>query len=470
MRDDRPRVLFVDDGDIVSARGMTRVIHPARKHESNPVVRGDRPWEGHEVLLGGTVRKEGDLYRMWYQCHNNDTYLNLYAESDDGVSWTKPVLGRYEDFEGGCGNNIYMSRLAFRSGNSGPVRVKQDHNQNVLYTPHLGEGRTYSMLSYDYGRSGYGAYDGYYLAFSEDGLVWTDGPEEPVIPGHADVGWFTFDERDRVFRGTVKSFLNIRGFSRRSVLWTASDDAFHWPLPRPALIPDLEDERWAEGREGCYTQFYGMPIFRHESLILGFLQVFKCTDGRTSSDGTIDVQLASSRDGEHWQRVGDRAPILERGPDGAWDWGLVEGGNSLIVDGDEVRIYYSGYNCRHGVSDPDPGAKTLSIGMGVWPRDRLVGMRAGSTGGELVVNAGHAGEELHLNANASGGSIAVALTDDSGRPVDGFEAADCVPVREDRLDHVVHWRRGASTQSIRGRPVSARVVLTRAELFSLWWE
>ena len=38
-------MLFIDDKDIVSMRGVERVIHPADKHEGNPVMSADRPWE-----------------------------------------------------------------------------------------------------------------------------------------------------------------------------------------------------------------------------------------------------------------------------------------------------------------------------------------------------------------------------------------------------------------------------------------
>ena len=114
MKEDSERVLFVDDADIRDVQGLDRVIHPARKHDENPVVRPEHPWE-RELLLGGTVRKEGDLYRMWYQSHMPipiaRTYVNLYAESQDGVHWTKPVLGRYEDFDGSLNNNIFFSIL-----------------------------------------------------------------------------------------------------------------------------------------------------------------------------------------------------------------------------------------------------------------------------------------------------------------------------------------------------------------------
>jgi len=496
-----PRVLFIDDGDLASRRGIERIIHPAQKHESNPVVVADRPWESL-LLLGGTVRKEDGKYRMWYQSYGKGTMVNLYAESQDGIVWTKPELGLCEDFSGGLQNNIYLSRRALRSGNLAPLcattddpeedqtpdsdasqapplvkRIPrdtvQDHNQNVLYTPHRGEGRKYTMLSYDYGHSGHQPYDGYFLAFSKDGIRWTDGPEEPVIPGHADVGWFTFDQQDGKFRGIVKSHLNIRGLSRRSVLWTESDDTYEWTMPRPAILPDLEDEEWTEGHEGYNTQFYGMPIFRYESVILGFLQVFKCTwatDGRTVSDGTIDVQLVSSRDGRHWDRVGDRRPLLELGAPGEWDSATVETGNSLLSIGDEVRVYYTGTNRLHGGYTAGGEPEAMSIGMATWPRGRLVGLRAGAAGGDVLLAKGDGGSRLHVNANAKGGSLVAEIVQD-GRLIPGYQAQDCIPLETDSLDHEVSWRQGPQLPAGACQaPVQVSIKLENAELFSLWWD
>jgi len=462
----KPRVLFVDDGDIASMRGVQRVIHPARKHAGNPVLVADKPWES-DIGLNGTVLAEGGSYRMWYQAGGKNTYLNLYAESENGTAWTKPLLRQYEDFTGSLDNNIYLNRLALRSDSRRPFSVKTDHNQNVLYTPHMGKGRRYIMLSYDYGRSGYSAYDGYFLAFSDDGLHWTDGPEEAVIPGHADVGWFTFDQRDSVFRGIVKTFLNIRGHSRRSVLWTESDDAHDWLMPRPAVIPDPEDEEWTQGHEGYFTQFYGMPIVRYESMLLGFLQIFKCTDG-ASSNGPMEVQLTSSRDGRRWQRVGDRRPILERGPEGAWDWGMVSSKNSLVSDGDIVRLYYSGTNRLHGGRTIGDARVDRGVGLATWPRDRFVGLRSSAGGGELVVARQRPIGELHVNAHAAGGSLVAEIVE-GGNPVPGFEASNCIPLSDDSLDHVVRWRGDASLTSLKGRSADIVIKLTNAEVFSLWW-
>ena len=210
-----------------------------------------------------------------------------------------------------------------------------------------------------------------------------------------------------------------------------------------------------------------MPIFRYESVLLGLLQVFKCTDGDASSDGTIDVQLTSSRDGRLWHRVGDRRPIVERGSEGAWDWGIVENGNALVMD-DVVRTYFTGYNSRHGNHGIPREGKRLGIGTASWPRDRFVGLRAGSAGGELLLIERQSGAELHVNANAAGGSLVVEISE-NGRPVQGFEASNCLPLTGDSLNHTFSWRDAPALGTLQGRTVAISIKLTNAEVFSLWW-
>ena len=457
-----PRMLFVDDTDITTQQGLERVIHPARKHPANPILQTDQPWE-EQVIMGGTVRLEPERgYRMWYQSYGRGTYLNLYAESADGVHWQKPVIGRYEDYEGSRQNNLFLSRMALRSNHLRPPRVNQDHNPNVLYTPHLGPERRYTLLSYDYARSGYVAYDGYCLAFSPDGLEWHDGPAEPVIPGHADVGWFTYDPLDRKFRGIVKSFYNIRGYYRRSVNWTESVDGYDWVMPRPAVVPDLEDEAWGEGRAGHHTQFYGMPIARYESVLLGFLQKFRVTAQGSNQDGEIDVQLTCSRDGRDWRRVGNRQAIVTLGEAGSWDSGAVLTGNSLVVAGDEVRIYYSGADHTH-----DQRGQTR-VGLATWSRDRLVGLRAPAAGGTLQTVPHIAGRRLHVNADASQGSLMAELVGWDGQVIAGHEASACGALRADRLDHSLRWQ--GAEPDLSGSTVAVRLLLEDAEVFSLWWD
>ena len=134
-----PRTLFVDDGAIAAMSGVARIIHPDKKYHDNPIVVGDKPGEGHAVWLGGTVRKENGRYRMWYQRERfgadlKGGMLSLYAESEDGINWVKPVLNQYEDYNHSLENNIYLSRQALRSNNRAPTTVKQDIDPSVHYT------------------------------------------------------------------------------------------------------------------------------------------------------------------------------------------------------------------------------------------------------------------------------------------------------------------------------------------------
>lgn len=456
------RALFIDDHNIGSMQGLIRTIHPAKKHKDNPLLVPNKPWE-ESVLIGGTVLLEPERgYRMWYQAYINHTYLNLYAESEDGIHWTKPNLGQYEVVDGSRENNIFLSRMALRSDYLGLPKTTADHNPNVLYTPHLGPERTYTLLSYDYARTGYAPYDGYYLAYSPDGIHWHDGPPEAAIPGHADVGWFTYDGVDRKFRAIVKGFLNIRGRHRRSVFWTESRDGYDWVLPRPTALPDLEDDAWAEGRPEQHTQFYGMPIVRYESILLGFLQKFRVTAIGSNQDGYIDVQLTCSRDGQQWTRVGNRQAIVELGPEGAWDWGMVLTGNSLVVDGDEVRVYYSGADHTH------EGRGASRIGMASWPRDRFVSLDAASQGGELQTTPHIAGNRLHVNADASGGELVAEIVGQDGQVIAGYEASACEALQVDTLDHTVRWRDAPA--DLGGNSVAVRLHLKEAEVYSLWWD
>ena len=449
------RILFIDDRQITSARGVERRIHPARKFEGNPVVTSDRDWEGQETTLG-SVFKEGDGYRMWYQSYATtpdsggiDAFirsLHLYAESEDGLAWTKPELGINEDSLGSRANNIALVRLAFR----------RDLNPSVLHTP--GDGPAYRMFTYGVGYDL--PYDGHYVAYSDDGLHWSDGPGTPVIPGYGDEGWFTYDEVDEVFRGLL-----TYGRWEAELFSTQSTDGLEWTLPRPGFRLDQADTEWTGAQAADKIFLRAMPIAYYGPVLLGFLQVLRGVVSGGGFDGEMDVHLLSSTDGRSWSRVGDSWPILQRGDAGAWDDGLVWTGNSLVEDGDEVVLYYNG--CRRTAGALQRSKWPKSIGRASWPRDRLVGLMA-SGDGVVETIAMVAGGSLHVNADASKGEVSVQLLDANGSAIEGFSAADGESLARDTLDHTLVW--SGDTASLPGREVRVQLTLHDAELFALWWE
>ena len=450
------KLLFIDDAQISSMRDVERRIHPARKYDGNPVVTSDRDWEGLETTLG-TVRKEGQRYRMWYQSYASapdpdgiDSFirsLHLYAESDDGLAWSKPALDMTEDSTGSVANNIAFARPAF----------SRDLSPSVLHSPHASDDHTYTMLSYGVGYDL--PYDGHFVAYSDDGLRWRHGPQTPVIPGFGEHGCFIYDEVDETFRGIAPW-----DASDTHLFSTKSADALEWTLPRPVLTPDEVDTEWTGGDSEKRTRFPAMSIARYGPVLLGFLQVLRGRDLGDGFDGEMDVQLVSSRDGTTWHRVGDRRPIIERGDNPSWDSGLVWMGNALIEDEDRVVAYYNGCQRTPGALARSKWPK--SIGTASWPHDRLVGLAARDGVVETVATA--AAGRLHINAEASGGRVTAALLDEDGSALEGFSTADCNALtNRDALDHTVEWKGDLS--SLADRTVRIHLTLVDAELFSLWW-
>src|SRR5260221_3537620 len=87
-----PRYLFLDAALLESTDHAAIEVNPPQRRET--VIRTDRPWEQLMISFFLTVRQEGDTLRMWYICRDKANQANVaYAESRDGVRWTKPDLG-----------------------------------------------------------------------------------------------------------------------------------------------------------------------------------------------------------------------------------------------------------------------------------------------------------------------------------------------------------------------------------------
>lgn len=110
------RELFVDDALIEKLSGAELRLHEPVAREI--VLKHDAPWEGSGCGYH-SLFKDGDKYRMYYKAYHLDVEtgkLNdkthplfcCYAESGDGLAWTKPKLGLYE-FNGSKDNNITLA-------------------------------------------------------------------------------------------------------------------------------------------------------------------------------------------------------------------------------------------------------------------------------------------------------------------------------------------------------------------------
>jgi len=438
--------LFVDDSAISSSVLVSRRIHQPVKY--GPVLTPDRPWEGSSIVLYGTVLKEGDLFRIWYQTFNRfpppkNTYI-CYAESSDGIHWERPDIGAVE-YNGSRNNNIVLQPPG-RAIDSPSVIVDPDDPD---------PSRRYKLLVY--GRIG--SESGLLAAFSPDGyrFEWHPGFVGPRIGDRTNL--ILDRSLDRPYVAYTRRHDMMRSYGRRVIYRSDSSDFISWSDPVPALVPDLGDS--------YDIQFYGMTAFRYGDAYLGLVQRLHTAEDR------IDLELVTSRDNFNWDRT--RSTFLDNGPEGSWDEKWVSPSSAAPIPyGDRLWIFHEGRNFAHGARFPFPKA---SIGLATLRMDGFASIDAGNgegwvetvpftwPGGELVVNVSAHGSPGMTDRINRCGEVRVEVLDGEGLPIKGFGRDDSEVFRDDEVAHVWRWRE-RSARELEGRRVSLRFYLVRSELYS----
>ena len=459
------RELFLDDVRIESAVRVGRVVHPG-KTTARPVVRADQPWE-QSAYIYGSVYKVGDVFRMWYTAYNdvNPNYHTAYAESRDGVNWSKPNLGLAE-FAGSKANNMV-------AGGGG----------TVAYNPDAPADRRYTSLGFESGKVNETL--GYYVWFSADGLTWKRASDKPAL-FDGDVSNISYDPFGKQYIATIKKRMftsRTPGIYHRTAFISTSLDAMTWTPPRIAVGADYADDGAAQALGGLEAQIYGMPVVRYESTYVGFPWVFRIVNytqgvSAATGDGPVEVQIASSRDLRRWARPA-RDTLIPPGPVGSWNQGAHYTASNILVDEKAITMYYSAFNNGHGganLDDPNRGKNIGQIGMATWRRDGWVSLSNGGLDGLGEVGTvttkplKFAGQDLHVNADVrSGGTMKVEVLDATdGKAIPGFQLEQAVAVSGDRLNATIEWNGGKQFDELAGRAIKLRFTLAGAELYSYW--
>ncbi|MEW6755787.1 MAG: hypothetical protein AB1505_33140 [Candidatus Latescibacterota bacterium] len=299
---------------------------------------------------------------------------------------------------------------------------------------------------------------------SPDGIHW-HALDEPVL----DVGSTQLDTQNQCtfdpHQGRYVAYLRGHLERRRLVRRAEGRDFCRLQPPRPCLMCDPQDPVDDDVYNPCYSPYPGRPLY------LMFPSIYH----RIAS--TVDIQLATSHDGDTWSRP-ERRPIIGRSHEGG-EYGTVYACPELVAPGDgQWRLAYTGSPHRHDFRDRGAPAPP-SLGehrWACWEEDRLVGLEAQGEGCVTLVQRPCAGECLHLNyRTARGGWIRAEVVNAPDtppqpvRPWPGFSAEECEPLGGDWLDQVVRWRGGCSLSCLAGREVSVRLHLFRAKVFAAGW-
>ena len=515
--------LLVDDYLIAQSVGITTQLHPMTK-QPEPVLKAEAPWERPEV--GGlwgipNVLYDPDegLFKLWYNTFGTYPARNLqpepeyacYATSTDGLNWERPDLGLCQ-YAGSTANNILGDRLRMATG-AAPNGGILDCAEMAGLEPPERRYKTCGWLGADAaGRGMHG------VSFSPDGLRWQRYEGNPILSGSSLKDMITCAKlRDSAFPEDLpglpqakyavfhKVLPQLGRFPRRSFAVSTSEDDLggnpftQWTEPQLVLAPDLLDDEMAEERlaaakpillldhpDDHRCEFYGVIVWRTGDVFLGLIWVYDASYefsrfGSGNQYAIVDVQLAASRDLLHWERLGDRQPVISRGAPDAFDSHMIFFHTHPVTVGDEWWVYYVGFNEGHTArtcydeamrrqyhADVKAGRRHFpAIGLAQVRREGYISRDAGAAGGTLATRPLQPGGfQLEVNATvAEGGALSVEVQDEQGKALPGFGATDCMPVTGDSLRHVVRWVDRCGDDRWLERPVRLEFYLRDAAVY-----
>lgn len=471
------RELFVDGRLIDKLQGDARrqLHHPTPQ---TVAIVHDAPWEGAGSAYHSVIR-DGDLYRLYYRGSalgvengrlKTGGQVYCYAESRDGVTFTKPELGLHE-YHGSKQNNIILTGLG-------------THN----FAPFLDTRAGCPAESRYKALAGTAEEGGLFAFHSADGIHWSLMHDKPVLTeGAFDSQNLAFwDPTAGVYRAYFRTF--TQGVTTGKVWKPAGYRAVRTATSRDFLAWANEADLTYEDSpvEHLYTNQIA-PYFRAPHLLIGFptryiergwsdsmraLPELELREQRAAAHlryGTALTEglVMASRDGVHFERWNEA--FLPPGPErpGTWlyghqyiAWHAVETKSALPGAPNELSLYAS-EGSWHG--------KGNSLRRYTLRLDGFVSVSAPWKGGELVTRPlRFEGSRLQVNfATSAAGGLRVEIQDAESQPISGFTLAECFEQFGDSIDRVVSWKSGCDVRSLAGKPVRLRFVLNDADLYSL---
>ena len=481
------RECFFDDYliDTKCTSASLELHHPQFRET---VLVHDAPWEGdgcdyHNFFFdsrwhGCDCSHPEGVYRMYYlgwsmisgdgKEHTTKGIRVCYAESADGIAWTKPSLGICT-FNGSTDNNIIMgapSKLALQAQD----RVRNFDNFMVFRdeNPACTDERRYKAV----GSFG----DGLWCFFSGDGIHFTDGYKLAIEGFFDSLNVVFWDALANKYRGFIRGFhpSEIPGENNvRDIRYVESEDFIHWT---PATQLRYNDDEEIPLYTNCLSQYFRAP-----QLFVSFPSRYierKSWNGSFEELCGKEKRLArmklhpryglaitdcifmTTRDGVNFQRYSDAfmRPEIENGRN--WVYGDCYPARGFAVTKspfqgapDELSMYVF---TNHWMGIPST-LDRYTIRM-----DGFASLHAGAKEKTALTKYfTFAGSELFINfATSAMGYIHITLCDNEGN-----ECRSC-ELFGNSLDRRVHFERG-ELATLAGKPVRMSLRMRDADLYSL---
>jgi len=485
-------VLFpMDDVTIPWRDNLKLTLQAPQKYAGNPVLRSDSDEgpEGCGPVLYGTVLKEKGKLRMWYVAEPrpdpripNDPVSagyyrpTAYAESRDGIHWTRPDLGLV-DFRGSRHNNL----VSFAPANEpyarpydfvAVLRDPEDPNPDRLYKM--------AYITRDFPRQEVVTV----TAVSPDGYRWTLANTTMFTKGQFEnSSLIKFKGLYYVAGQNVPPFdsgVEDGSYAGRVMKVFFSPDFHHWSgsralsFYRSAYIPTWkhfgqEDHMgaglWNRGNVilGYYGQWHGNTLRSKphpENPYLG-----ASAQGLTGLE--IDLGMVISNDAIHYREPVRNFVAVHHGTADEWDYPAVLQSNGFANTATQTLIWYSHWNTNApdmlpalpAPLPPELARHPYGVGLLTLPRDRFgyfskllavsgarnpaiaVTKRDASCLSRSFTLAAASRLSVNVADVSPAAPLQIALVDDAEEPLPGYTAE----LTEASLKAPVRWAGGSET-------------------------
>jgi hypothetical protein len=462
-----------DDHAIPWRDNLQLTLVQAEKHPANPVLRcgpEGSPDHGHAILYGSVLRI-GGKFCMWYLGMSQRRIERgqapgwwrpmCYAESDDGVRWTKPELGLVE-FNGSRKNNICLIE------SEPPSLSRVNDFLTVLHEPDDPDPRRRFKCAFIAhlpfadvrgGRSAIGPNESRWCSFvcatSADGLRWqvvgdrpaNSGGERFEVSGLYRFGGFYYATGQLISPWTWQP--DGRDVGRCMLAYRSADfahwskaKAFSFARPGQTLATPLASQQ----------THMGAGVWNRGNVLVGLYGMWQDgpkerPKGSTHLWGTrIDLGLVVSNDGIHFREPAPDFKVIPRGPEGGWDSIALLQGHAFANVGDKTLVWYSHWDCEGRFRSQEIGLATLRRdGFGYLAR------HATNAPAHFITSPAEARKRgARLVANADGvapdAPLTVELLDERDRPLRGFSGADAAKLTEPGTQVEVVWPKSRSSR------------------------
>ncbi|WP_221030411.1 hypothetical protein [Actomonas aquatica] len=460
------RELWVDRALIASMDGLRHEL--GRPVDAGAVLHFDEPWEYAAIYV--TVFQDGDRYRMYYrgglpiEPGGPRQWLTCYAESDDGVVWTKPELDVFE-FQGRKTNAVLAPDPVYGpSHNFAPMLddrpgvPAEERFKAIGGVYHADETETVDGVK---------PLDGLHRYVSADGIHWRRLELPPLFPNHAldSLNVLVWLPEEQCYAIYLRTWTGDEGADKptykgfRSVSRTTSTDFVHWTVPEPMRFGDAPLEH-------LYTNGT-QPYFRAPHLLVALpfrywpdRQAYPAEEHvargvpESQSHGVADAVLMTSRGGTTYDRTFLQSLVRPGRDPLAWYARNNAPSTGIVPTGEQEMSFYTVTHYNH---------PTAQLRRQVLRRDGLAAVHADYEPGTLVTHpVVFAGSELALNLSTSAaGGVKVELLDLAGAVLATSET-----LLGDDLDYRVRWVDRGDVGDLAGRPVRLRFTLQDADLYA----